>query len=104
MKCLSVGFKANSHLCQELVDNSCGVIIIDCAGTTSVTLENRLESENHSLTLKFMKTAALANTQEFSMVVFLLLLFLGVGFFVCFFAFFVCFFFYFFKTFSFLLT
>lgn len=44
LKCFSFGFKVNSHLCQELVDNSCGIIIIDCA----VTLENRLESEKHS--------------------------------------------------------
>lgn len=70
MKCLSFGFKANSYLWQELVDNSCGIITVDCAVTISVTLENRLESESFFLTLKFMKTAALAHTQEFSVVEF----------------------------------
>lgn len=48
LKCLSLGFRANSHLCQELGHTSCGIIITDCAVTTSVTLENRLESQNHS--------------------------------------------------------
>ena len=46
-KCLSLSVRANSRLCQQLDRNSCG-IIIDCAVTTSVTLKNRLESQNHS--------------------------------------------------------